>query len=236
MLPWVPPAKPVAPAVVSLDNCNGCGRCFDDCPFSAITMERRSDGAAYATEAVVNVDNCMSCGICAGACPTSTPFRRARAIVPGIELPEHPIAGLRDKTLEASSRLSGHARVLIFACDHSGVDGLAGAASDVITMPCLGMLPPAFIDFALSRHLADGVMLAGCAEGDCYFRLGDEWVRQRLAGERDPYLRQRVPRERLRTSWLPAGSTRRRKDALLEFEDLLSRLPAPPSARESHRG
>ena len=44
LLPWLPPEKSPPVAVVNLDNCNGCSRCFDDCPFSAITMQPRSDG------------------------------------------------------------------------------------------------------------------------------------------------------------------------------------------------
>src|SRR5207249_1165643 len=31
-LPWLPPAKRVPVARVDLANCNGCGRCFADCP------------------------------------------------------------------------------------------------------------------------------------------------------------------------------------------------------------
>jgi ferredoxin/coenzyme F420-reducing hydrogenase delta subunit len=231
LLPWVPPLKPAPVAVVSLDNCNGCGRCVEDCPFSAITMAPRSDGQAFDTQAVVLADNCMSCGICAGACPTSTPFRRARELIPGIELPDHSIAGLREKTLAAAARLNGATRVVVYACEKAGAEVLSGPDAQVITMPCVAMLPPAFIDFALSRRLADGVMLAGCAEGDCYFRLGDEWTRQRLAGQRDPYLRSRVPRERLVTSWLPAVSTRRRRHALSQFIDALRALPAADNER-----
>jgi coenzyme F420-reducing hydrogenase delta subunit len=100
-------------------------------------------------------------------------------------------------------------------------------------MPCVAMLPPAFIDFALSRDLADGVMLAGCAEGDCFYRLGDDWTIQRVAGERDPYLRKRVDRERLKLNWLPQGSTRRRQRQLAEFAASLSRLPPRPPKRGS---
>jgi coenzyme F420-reducing hydrogenase delta subunit len=62
-------------------------------------------------------------------------------------------------------------------------------------------LPPSFIDFAISRRHADGVMLVGCAAGDCYQRLGIDWVEQRLAGQRDPYLRGRVPHNRVATIW-----------------------------------
>jgi coenzyme F420-reducing hydrogenase delta subunit len=85
------------------------------------------------------------------------------------------------------------------------------------------MLPPAFVDFALARDHADGVMLAGCAEGDCYYRLGDEWTRERVASRRDPYLRKRVDRDRLSLCWLPSGSKRRRETALDEFTASLKR-------------
>jgi ferredoxin len=234
LMPWLPPAKPAKPAVISLDNCNGCSRCFEDCPFSAISMAPRSDGMAYTMEAVVNVDNCVSCGICVGSCPTATPFRRASAVVPGIELPEHPIADLREQTIAAAAQMNGDARVLVYACEHSGADALQGSETQVITMPCVGMLPPAFVDFALSRNLSDGVMLAGCAEGDCYYQLGNEWTQQRINGERDPYLRKRVPRERLAISWLPKDSSRR-PAALSEFASRLRDLPPMPKKRRSDR-
>ncbi|MBT8099123.1 MAG: hydrogenase iron-sulfur subunit [Gammaproteobacteria bacterium] len=221
ILPWAPPEKPAPVAVVSLENCNGCGRCFNDCPFSAISMMPRSDGLAFDTEAVVNADNCLSCGICAGACPTATPFRRAKPIEPGIQLPHHPIAALRDKVVAASQRFGAGPRILVFNCDKAGADALLDDGAQLIPMPCVGMLPPSFIDFTLSRKLADGVMLAGCAESDCYYRLGDEWTSHRVAGTRDPYLRKRVPLERLRLSWLAGDAVKRRRRDLLAFRAAL---------------
>ena len=231
LMPWIPPAKPVSTAAVSLENCNGCARCFDDCPFSAITMEPRSDGRAYATEAVVNADNCMSCGICVGSCPTSTPFRRTADVVAGIEMPFQTIASLRARTLEDSAAFASGPRILVYSCNASDVHGLQSGSVKIIELPCVAMLPPAFIDFVLSRDLADGVMLAGCAEGDCYYRLGDRWTRERIAGERDPYLRRRVDRTRLAVSWLPAKATTRRSQALAEFAEKLGALPPREPAR-----
>ena len=87
------------------------------------------------------------------------------------------------------------------------------------------MLPPSFVDFALSRGFADGVLLSGCPEGDCYHRFGNEWTMQRMSRQRDPYLRKRVPTERLRQSWLPNdASTHRRLKALGDFEHSLKEL------------
>lgn len=224
VLPWMPPEKSAPVAVVSLDNCNGCGRCFNDCPFSAISMMPRSDGLSFDTEAVVNPDNCLSCGICAGACPTATPFRRAKPVEPGIQLPHHSIAALRDKVVAASERFAAGPRILVFCCEKAGADVLQADGAGLVSMPCVGMLPPSFIDFALSRKLADGVMLAGCAETDCYYRCGSDWTAQRIAGTRDPFLRRRVPLDRLRLSWLAADAVARRRG---EFRSFRAALEGP---------
>ena len=233
LLPWIPPKKPEPAAVVSLDNCNGCTRCFEDCPFSAISMVPRSDGRAYDSEAAVNVDNCMSCGLCVGSCPTATPFRRAGEIVPGIELPHHPIGRLRSETVAASESFVKGRRVIVFGCEHSGAESFADDSTRVITMPCVAMLPPSFVDFVLSRSLADGVAIAGCADGDCYYRLGGDWMQQRIDGQRDPYLRRRVDRERLRFWRLRAGSKRTRQRLRTEFSEALQAMPKNRSSRKS---
>ncbi len=233
LLPWLPPAKPPPAAVVSLDNCNGCARCFDDCPFGAIAMVPRSDGKAYETEAAVNLSNCLSCGMCVGACPTATPFRRTSDIVAGIELPAYPIATLREDTLAASTRFGDTPRMLVYACERCGMTTGEENGAQVISLPCIAMLPPSFIDFALSRGLADGVALAGCASGECYYRLGNAWMAQRLNGERDPYLRDRVDRTRLRHLRVRAASAGQRRKQLKEFSDSLAELPPNEPRRRS---
>ena len=201
LLPWKPPA-----AVVDLANCNGCGRCFADCPYSAVVLRPRTDGLPFAAEAAVDADLCTACGICVGACPTATPFRRVRDLVPGIDMPSLPIRELRERTLAATAALSGTDRVMVYAC--RSVPGLAALEKSgvaTLVLPCVAALPPSFIDFVISRRHADGVALAGCAAGDCYERFGVDWTEQRLAGERDPYLRRRVPRDRVVAVW--AGSS-----------------------------
>ena len=220
VLPWVPPAKRVPAATVNLENCNGCARCFDDCPFGAVNMVPRTDGRAYESEPIVNVDQCTSCGICAGACPTATPFRRSGPLQPGIDLPHRGIAGLRDELVAGDVK----PEVLMFVCDTGGADRIGQDGVKTIRLPCVGMLPPSFVDFALARHHAGGVMIAGCAECDCHHRLGNEWTIERMARRRDPYLRQRVDERRLCLSWLPQGSWRRRQRELAKFRAALSEI------------
>lgn len=228
-LPWMPPFKRPAVARVDLANCNGCTRCAADCPYNAITMMPRSDGLPYAREAVVNPVSCVSCGICAGACPTSMPFRRASALIPGIDLPDLTMAELRDRVHAAGAGLTGGPRIMVFGCHH-GIDvaGLGQGAVAGLGLPCIGMLPPAFIDYVLSRDLADGVFLTGCAEGNCIARFGVEWTEARLAGERDPQLRKRVPRERLARFWAARSQRPELERALADFAGQLAGLDEMP--------
>ena len=222
---WLPPLRKPEPARVDLANCNGCSRCFADCPFGAITMVQRTDGLAYELEARVDPDLCMSCGICVGACPTATPFRRAGTLSAGIELPQRSVTGLREELVASAAKLSGQGRVLVVGCAHdAGSQALADGATAVVGLPCVGMLPPAFLDFALARHHVDGVLLAGCAAHDCYERLGDQWVEQRIANERDPNLRARVPRQRIAVAWHNAAQPGRLREALAQFRAHLLQL------------
>jgi coenzyme F420-reducing hydrogenase delta subunit/ferredoxin len=200
-LPWVPGPRTV-PAVVNLDQCNGCARCAADCPFGAVVMAPRSDGRPHAREARVLPDLCAACGICTGACPSSTPFRRAATLASGIDLPALPIDRLRGKLDRALDR-TDHA-VIAFACAAAGNPAPHASPRVVrIEVECAAMVPPAFVEYAL-RAGAAGIVLAGCREGDCEYRLGDRWTAERIAGARAPALRAVVPRERVRVAWCGA--------------------------------
>ena len=217
-LAWLPPLRKALPARVDLPNCNGCARCFADCPYGAITMVGRTDGLKYEQQALVVENMCMSCGICVGACPTAMPFRSAGELTAGIELPERSTAALREELVAAAAKLTGSARIVVFGCAHDADSAaLADAATAVIPLPCAGMLPPPFIDFVLSRGHADGVLISGCAEQDCFERLGDQFTEQRIANQRDPNLRDRVPRDRVAVSWNNPARRGSLRDALAQF-------------------
>lgn len=201
------------PAVARVDagHCSGCGRCVDDCPFGAITLAPHPDGKAGKQVAVVRAAACAGCGICAGACPSSTPFRKAQPLLTGIDLPDPTVAQLRGRLRRG---LEEGATQVVFGCA-CGADAkaLAGPGVLVIELACTAQLPPAFVDYAL-RGGAAGVLVAGCREGGCEYRLGPQWMQARLAGTREPHLRGTAPRERWRTVWADAGEERVLAEAL----------------------
>jgi quinol-cytochrome oxidoreductase complex cytochrome b subunit/coenzyme F420-reducing hydrogenase delta subunit len=236
-LPWLPPLRraKARAAAVNLAYCNGCGRCAADCPYAAITMVPRDDGAAFSHQASVNPSLCVSCGICMAACPPSMPFRRVAELATGIDLPDPLLPRLRDETHRATKALAGRPRVLVYGCDRAiDLAALAGPGVGTVGLPCVGALPPSFIDYVLSRGLADGVFIAGCPDGACVNRLGIRWTEARNAGERDPRLRPRVPRERIGSFWAARHEKRALAGALAAFRARIAALPPaaePPPRR-----
>ncbi len=199
LLPWLPYQRTPPAAVVDLNHCNGCGQCFDDCPFDAISLQKRTDGARWEHEVRVTPSLCAACGICMGACPSSNPMRRADEVLKtGIDLPGLPLHEVRAKTDVALASLRAGPRILVFGCEH-GYDVTKLNAADTVGLPlyCSGMLPPTLIEYALKKGV-DGVLVAGCRSADCFFRFGNQWMSKRIAGVRKPVLRARVDQQRLR--------------------------------------
>jgi coenzyme F420-reducing hydrogenase delta subunit len=188
-------------------------------------MVKRSDGAAFEQEAVVDPDICVACGICVGSCPTATPFRRAGELIPGIDLPSLALTSLREKVDAAAGKLDGPTRLLVFGCDKAlKVEKFKNHDIATVSMPCAGMLPPSFIDYVLSKKLADGVVVTGCRSGECHYRLGTVWLEERLEGKRDPRLRKRVPRERILQVWASATDGRSFERNLVNFKGEVNEL------------
>lgn len=225
-IPWVfKPRAAIPVAEVHLDNCNGCERCFRDCPYSAIVMQPRQDGRPYALQPVVDPNLCASCGICVGACPSSMPFRSSD-FVSGMELPHQELATLRTETDRALAALQGDARVMVFGCDCAyDVRELKSEGVGALSFPCIGMLPPAFVDYALRDARADGVLVTGCREGDCQYRLGIRWAEQRIAREREPHLRKRVPLERIECCWAGVHDADLARSGLAALRARIKQMP-----------
>ncbi len=273
LLPFVARRVPALPARVDLANCNGCARCFADCPYAAIEMHarepsfvrmrdnafapqisplpspgegsgvraersqailRRSAGARPGQKMPVVISAlCASCGICTGACPSSTPFRSSQWLATGIDMPQRPINAAREALERMLPRLRGDRRIIAFGCDEGAdVHRLEEAGVGALSLLCIGMLPPAFVEYAL-RQGADGVLIAACRDGECEYRLGGDWLKQRLTGEREPHLRRSVPRDRIAVVSAGAGEEASLRGALSAFRDRLAAMPKNEPRRSS---
>lgn len=229
VLPFIARAQVTVPARVDPDNCNGCSRCFDDCPYGAVVMHELARGTPGLRQALVLPALCASCGICAGSCPSSTPFRSDGALVTGIDMPQLPVQALRARLDTALA--GGKVRIIVFACDRvAAAQTFANADVAVIDLICVGQLPPSFIEYAL-RHGADGIFINACAGGDCSFRLGERWLRERLTGAREPHLRASVPRQRVAVAGVGAGEGESMRDGIRRLRAQIDALPPRPARR-----
>ncbi|GAB5451462.1 MAG: hypothetical protein Hals2KO_17900 [Halioglobus sp.] len=225
IVPWLPSRRPeqTPVAVVDPENCNGCGWCLADCPYEAVTMKEHDFKSGH-QQSVVDPDLCLSCGICAGACPSSSPFRNVDELTTGISIPGFHIKELLSLTENKLAALATDSpRTMLYGCDHgSVVEPMASDSVAAISMPCSALVPPAFVDYVLRKNLADGVVISGCCEGDCHYRLGNSWLEQRFSQERMPILRTRVPRERIRLRWLGEQGTAQLSKEIDAFQRDLS--------------
>ncbi|MBF0161573.1 MAG: hydrogenase iron-sulfur subunit [Magnetococcales bacterium] len=231
ILPWLPPRGEKPRAEVNLEHCSGCGQCAQDCPYGAITMQRRSDGRTFEFESRMEDSLCTSCGICTGSCASSNPFRVSKGVLKsGIEMPWYGAEELRTRTREKLSALSGAARIIVYGCEN-GLDfrvlDTLGVA--ILMVPCSGMLPPSLLDFALKKGAA-GVVVAGCREGDCFHRFGNRWVNARLRGERKPHLFAGTERERITVFWGGKAESHELLERVRSFRDELEKREGFPHA------
>ncbi len=226
IMPWLPAkkVKPVA-AEVHLSHCNGCEQCADDCPYDAISVQPRTDGAKFENEVKVNPSLCAACGICVGSCPSSNPFRQKNELlVTGIDMPQLPINDIRDHMDKAVNKLKGDSKIIILGCENALDFSLLEAHNiQVVSLFCIGMMPTTLVEYALS-HGADGVFITGCRTGDCFYRYGNVWMDKRFAGERQPILRQRADRARIKVSRAAVTDRKRLHKELGEFLDYISVL------------
>ncbi len=184
----------------------------------------------------VDADLCIACGICAGACPSSTPFRSVAELVTGIDMPQLTVSSLRRRLQQGLGALQAERPIVVFGCDRGArVERLAGTDVAAFSLICTGMLPPSFVDYAL-RDGAAGVLVSGCAEGSCEFRLGQRWAAERLQGQREPHLRALDTPERLAVAWVDAADAQSLAAALQRLRQRLQGLPIATTALPARHG
>ena len=172
-------------------GCTQCGRCSEECPFSAIEVDAKGFPA-------VNPERCRRCGICMGACPVQVisfedySVEQLSAMVKAIDFGPDP----------------DQPRVVALACENDAYPAfdLAGinrlgfdAAVRVVPLRCLGSLNVAVVADALSSGI-DGIMLMGCRSGDdyqCHFIQGSALAQRRLENVKETLARLTIEPERV---------------------------------------
>jgi ferredoxin len=191
---WVRPPRAVQPPTSVVDEhlCQGCGQCYLDCPYEAITMVAVPE-SPRGLVARVDPAMCVSCGICAGSCApmgVGPPGRSGRDQLESVKA-------------FVAERAPGPADVVVVACSR----GAGGAAqlgtldgAPVWSLSCLGSLHTSVIEY-LVRAGAGGVLVVACPSRDCWNREGVGWMLERLYHDREAELQPRVDRRRLRVAY-----------------------------------
>ena len=130
-------------------------------------------------------------------------------------------------------------RIIGFLCDWAvsaeGIVGDDGRMRDLpnvslIKVPCSGFMRPSWLEFAL-RNGADGVFVCGCPLGDCFNRLGNNLIRDRVVQMRRRLERQKVQPDRVTTIFYGLHDQAEFVRAVREFSEHVAALPAPAPAR-----
>jgi heterodisulfide reductase subunit A-like polyferredoxin/coenzyme F420-reducing hydrogenase delta subunit len=162
-------------ARVDATTCNGCGDCFRDCPFAAVSLVEREGSQAAAGLRLARIDAwlCTGCGNCLSVCPVGAVSLDGRT---NVQLEAQMQAALNGTAADSQ------ARNLIFACEWSGYAAaeLAGAQKlayppnvRMIRLDCSGRLQPGLILKAFELGAA-GVLLLGCPPQVCHYERGNE--------------------------------------------------------------
>ena len=205
-----------------LAGCTQCGRCSQECPFSAIEVDDKNFP-------VLKPDRCRRCGICMGSCPVQVisfedySVPQLSAMIKAIHFPDD------DDTL----------RILALVCENdaypafdiAGINRLLSHASvRVIPLRCLGSLNQILITDALSRGI-DGILLMGCKTGDdyqCHFIKGSELAIQRMENVRETLDRLALEAERVQPLEVEISDYDRLPALIQEFVDTIHRIGPNP--------
>jgi coenzyme F420-reducing hydrogenase delta subunit/ferredoxin len=165
--------KPDSLETVSVDEdaCSGCGICVLACPYEAPHLVEKEVNGAMDRVSEVDSNKCMGCGTCVAACPLGAIAR------PGVGnsdiLAQLPAATATSASAEAPS-------LVTFICDwclraDDDLSLLESYPDNVraIHIPCTGRIDPELALRAL-RSGVDGVLVCGCAPGECHFKRGTD--------------------------------------------------------------
>ena len=234
-IPWLfrgPAKQQPGKVVIDKNICTGCTKCAEDCPYNAIVMLPRTDGRPHKLIAIENPNLCVSCGICVGSCDGMA-----------VSLTDLPATAYYQSVLarvRSARAAAGEPVKVVFTCERHGAHGARTYAhqeggadpvtnSEVITMPCVGVLHPNVVGQALDAGAAE-VLVVGCPADDCAQREGNKWLDARLNRTRAPRLKRSYIGAPIRTAFLPPNEF---ATALKSPAPAATPVTAAPQAKDS---
>lgn len=140
------------------------------------------------------------------------------------------------------SQQSAEIRIVAFCCHYCAYAAadLAGslriqypASVNVVKLPCTGKLDVQLVLDAI-EHGADGVMVAGCLEGDCHYQQGNLNAKRRVKWAQELLKGIGLEPERVRMVNLSSAMGQRWADAVTAMDATVRQL-GPSPLREKNR-
>ena len=132
-------------------------------------------------------------------------------------------------------------RIVAFCCHYCAYAAadLAGvlrlrypAEPRIVELPCTGRIDLLEVLHAF-EHGADGVMVAGCLEGDCHFRTGNLNARRRVARIQNWLARIGIEPERIEMVSMSSAMGRQFAEAATDLTQRIQALGPSPLRREA---
>lgn len=99
----------------------------------------------------------------------------------------------------------------------------------IIQVPCSGIIQPIMMETALKKG-AHGCFATGCRMGDCHYRDGNRFLRERLLGTRMPKIKPNVNKDRIEAYWLSAVEYETFVQMVGDFHEKVDKLGPPEAA------
>ena len=160
--------KPIT-ASVDPHRCRACKTCIDICDLGAPQLVGEEPHRHSWIDPVI----CSGCASCAAQCPSG-------AITAG-DATDEQLEAMLAAVLKAND-LNDKRKAIIFTCNWNAYRGLEAAGRQhssyapwvyPLKVTCLGRLGPGILLSAFQLG-ADGVLLLGCAPGECHYTFGNQ--------------------------------------------------------------
>jgi len=185
--------SPVRVQIVE-EQCRGCGRCIDVCPFGAITLSGNEPDSIARVEPSL----CRGCNLCCAICPTAAAEPNALSVA-------WWGSRLSDAFDSRAEAVNEAGPIVVLACQRraGSVEPILYQHSvhvEVIRFRCVGQVDAGML-VELYRRGASSVLVAGCLTERCRFGEGAHQAIEQVARAQRLISLLGGGQDRLRSDW-----------------------------------